>query len=262
MKAQPANTDARIDQVLDSLRATEPPAGLEQRIAARLAQAAQARTQSALSLPRPSYSAFAGAKSYAAAAFALLIALTTLTIVHRRTAANTAQIDFTDHSNLVTQDHASNSNLVARGHATNFGLEGAALQSRHKTITRTSPFAAEGISSPRATSASPDLDQIALAETLAPSRAAPPLPLTAQEHLILAATRPGQPIQLAELDLARAPILRATAQARETATIDRFVKSLLEPFAVADALSSTTSSPPQETSSPTPAPQPTDSPSN
>jgi hypothetical protein len=87
------------------------------------------------------------------------------------------------------------------------------------------------------------------------------MPLTAQEKLILSATRPGQPIQLAEFDLARAPVLRAAAQARQTASIDRYVRSLLAPFAVADALSPTTFSQPQETSTPT-SPPPSISSSN
>ena len=87
------------------------------------------------------------------------------------------------------------------------------------------------------------------------------MPLTAQEKLIQAATRPGQPIQLAELDLARAPVLRAAAQARETATIDRYVKSLLAPFALADALQPSTQSQPQQVPSSGPG-EPTSNPSN
>jgi hypothetical protein len=247
----PSYPDARIDQVLEALRTTEPPAGLEQRIAARLAHAAEARKQSVLSLPGLSYSPFTGAKFYAGAAFALLIALTTLTVVHRRPAANTAQTDFHAHTTLVTQDRASNSNLQPAG-----------LQSRPNTLTRTTTLAAERISSPRPSSAAADPDQIAMAETLAPSRAAPPLPLTAQEHLILAATRPGQPIQLAELDLARAPNLRAATEAREQANIQRYVKGLLAPFAVADALQPNTLAEPRESSTAAFAPQPPTSSTN
>jgi hypothetical protein len=280
MNSQPAhaNPDFAIDRVLDALRTTEPPTGLEQRIAARLAQAAEARTQPAITTPSPSYisvilnavkdprRSFARAKLYSATAFTLIIALTTVTILHHRTSNNTAQIA----SDIHTQSrvpHRRDGMIVAKVGTTPSNaailssLEGAGPEPPHAASPNNPTPAADGISRPPSPSAE-DPETIALAETLAPSRAAPPLPLTAQEHLILAATRPGQPIQLAELDLARAPILRATAQARETATIDRFVKSLLEPFAVADALSSTTSSQPQETSSPTPAPQPTDSPSN
>jgi hypothetical protein len=114
-------------------------------------------------------------------------------------------------------------------------------------------------SQPLSATEQPDPDTIALAETRAPSHPAPRMPLTAQEHLLLAAARPGQPIEVAELDMARAPILRASAAAREDASIRRYVHTLLAPFAVADALSPTTNSQPQEISAPAPAPQPSTS---
>jgi hypothetical protein len=277
MNSQPAHRypDARIDQILNALRTTEAPSGLEQRVAARLAQAAEARTLTTsplvpaahaasrslfsviltLSLPKgkdPRILFAAGAKRYTVAAgLTLLAALTALTLLHHRAPLTTAQIT------------PNSSTPFAHNQAVASSLEGAGLQSRHNAPTRTVALAAEEISQPRpypTSTEQPDLDAIALAETLAPSRPAKPLPLTAQEKLILSATRPGQPIQLAELDLARAPILRAAAEARETASIDRYVKSLLAPFAVADELSPTTFSQPQETS--TPPPPPTSSPSN
>jgi hypothetical protein len=82
------------------------------------------------------------------------------------------------------------------------------------------------------------------------------MPLTAQEQIMVAATRPGQPIQLAELDSARAPIFRAEAEARHNANIQRYVKSLLAPFAVADALQPTKYSEPREISTNASAPPP------
>jgi hypothetical protein len=279
MNSQPAPTypnsypDTRIDQVLDALRTTEPPTGLEQRIAARLAQAAEARTQSAASHSTPSYASvilnavkdprilLAPAKLYSAAALTVVIALTTLTILHRHPPANTAQINFNSHSNPIAQEHAAASNFegaeLQSRHT--LGFEGAGLQSRH-TAPASNPVLAEEASSPLPPSAQ-DPEAIALAETRAPSRPAPPMPLTAQEKLIQAATRPGQPIQLAELDLARAPILHAAAEARETTSIERYVRSLLAPFAVADALQPTASSQPQEAPTSTPA-EPTSNPSN
>jgi hypothetical protein len=285
MNSQPAQTypDDRIDQILNALRTTEPPSGLEQRIAARLAQAAEARTLSATTNPTTSScvtvilnavkdpcSLLAPAKLYtaAAAALTLLVALTALTL-HHRTPSTTARIPPT----VLTPTSAR-------------GLEGAGLQSRRSAPTRTAALATEGISTATSTqvpqgfslgSHSPsqrtgvltpasfreqDPDAIALAETLAPSRPAPPMPLTAQEHLMLAAARPGQPILLAELDSARAPILRAAAEARETASIDRYAKSLLAPFALADELSPTTDSQAPETPTPTPPPPPSNSSSN
>ncbi|HSY34487.1 MAG TPA: hypothetical protein VK814_01930 [Acidobacteriaceae bacterium] len=264
MNSQPANTypDARIDQVLNALRTTEPPTGLEQRIAARLAQAAEARTATTspfaaaaqpastspfaviltLSLPKgkaPRIS-FAPAKFYSAAALTVVIALTTFTLVHHHFSANIAQVNFNSHSIPVAQSQAALT-----------GLQGADRQPRHTSPPTNPALAADAISSPLPPSAQ-DPEAIALAETLAPSRPAPPMPLTAQEKLIQSATRPGQPIQLAELDLARAPHLRAAAQARENEDMERYVKSLLAPFAVADALQPTTDSQPQETPAPAP----------
>ena len=276
MNPQPAPADpnappnARIDQVLSALRTAEPPAGLEQRIAARLAQAAQARTQSASSHSAPSYasviltlssskgkdpcSSFAPAKFYSAAALTVIIALTTLTILHRRNAPTTAQ--------TITN---AQSNPIAQSQSAAASLNSPELQSRHNAPATNPALAAEAIPHPPSPSAqdpsTQDPDAIALAETLAPSRPAPPMPVTAQEKLIQAATRPGQPIQLAELDLARAPHLHAAAQAREHASIESYVKSLLAPFAVADALQPTTFSQPQEAPTSAPA-EPASNPSS
>ena len=89
------NTDAHIDQVLDALRTTEPPTGLEQRIAARLAQAAEARKVAAASDSGPSYisvilngvkdpcSSLAHAKLYTVAALTIVTALTATILLHR-----------------------------------------------------------------------------------------------------------------------------------------------------------------------------------
>jgi len=87
--------------------------------------------------------------------------------------------------------------------------------------------------------ATDDPDAIALAETLAPSHPIAPLPLTAEERLLFNATRPGQPIELAQLELAREPNLRAAAVAREHSTLVQLARSLLAPLAAAEALDPT-----------------------
>jgi hypothetical protein len=277
-----AHPEARINQVLDALRTTEPPTGLEQRIAARLAQAAEARSVTAaqptttspfaviLSAVKDPRILFAPARRYpvAAAALTILLALITITLFHHTAPATTART-----TPVIVDPSLSAS------------LNGAVPQSRATTPPSNPALAAEGFSAVAATNQVPrgfslgsdaplqearfslppsaqDPEAIALAETLAPSRPAPPMPLTAQEKLIQAATRPGQPLQLAELDLARAPVLRAAAQARETASIDRYVRSLLAPFAVADALQPTTFSQPQEAPTSAPAPPNSNNPSN
>jgi hypothetical protein len=276
-----AHPDARIDQVLDALRITEPPTGLEQRIAARLAQAAEARSVTTaqptstspfpviLSAVKDPRILFARARRYpvAAAALTILLALITITLFHHTDPATTAR------TTPVIVDPSSSASL-----------NGAVPQSRATTPPSNPALAAEGFSAVTATNQVPrgfslgshaplqeagfsfppsaqDPEAIALAETLAPSRPAPPMPLTAQEKLIQAATRPGQPIQLAELDLARAPNLRAAAEARQHASVESYVKSLLAPFAVADALQPTTASQPQEAPTSAPA-EPTSNPSN
>jgi hypothetical protein len=256
--------DARIDWVLDALRTTEPPAGLEQRIAARLAQAAETRNlPTSPSAAAPSFFAvvlsavkdprilLAPANLYIAAGTALtvVLALAALMIVHPRPATNTAQTDFRAHSNPLPQALTAPSTPTAQDRTAASVLEDAALHSPHHSLIPTTALPASVIS-PQPSPSAQDLDQLALAETLAPSHPAPPLPLTAQEHLMLAATRPGQPIQLAELDISRSSSLRAEAKAREEASIGRYVKRLLFPFAVADALSPTTDSQPQEASTP------------
>jgi hypothetical protein len=305
----PAHPDARIDHVLEALRTTTPPAGLEQRIAARLAQAAEARQSSApqprplittdiaadpslfttiLNAARSPKSIFTAisnaarplftvistearsaqwrdpripltpARLYtAAAALTLLLTLTAITLLHHHTPTTTAQ------------SHLTQTTTAALTPTSAPSLEGAGLQSRRNAPPRNPALAAEGISHPASmplptsqplsATEQPDPDTIALAETRAPSHPAPRMPLTAQEHLLLAAARPGQPIEVAELDMARAPILRASAAAREDASIRRYVHTLLAPFAVADALSPTTNSQPQEISAPAPAPQPSTS---
>ena len=260
------NTDARIDQVLNALRTTEPPTGLEQRIAARLAQAAEARTQTdsapscisvilnAVKDPRISLSP---AKFYSAAALTVVIALTTLTILHRHPSTTTQR------NHPFPRSPHRLETLAANPRTPQIQPRGVHPREPPPRYPEASPSSPIALPISRGFSPGPtqDPDAIALAETLAPSRPAPPMPLTAQEKLIQAATRPGQPIQLAELDLARAPMLRAAAKARETASIDRYVKTLLAPFAVADALQPTTYSQPQEAPTSAPA-EPTSNPSN
>lgn len=239
----PLSPDLAIDRVLHALRTTEPPAGLEQRIAARLAQASEARTPSAAS-PAPSpiaglLRAVAPAKLYTAAALTLAVASATLAILNHRSPADTVAP-----ARASSWAPALPQNSTVATTTTIPSPERAAAHAPHPSA----------VISPSPSPSAPDLDQIALAETLAPSHPAPPMPLTAQEHLMLAASRPGQPIQLAELGATRAPLLPASAKSREEASIDRYVKRLLFPFALADALSPATDSQPQERIDPAPPP--------
>jgi hypothetical protein len=79
-------------------------------------------------------------------------------------------------------------------------------------------------------------DAVALNETFAPSHPAPPLPLTAQEALLLRSTRRGQPMEVAELDILReAALTNRVAEQRRTGLRDT-VQGLLGPLATAQAL--------------------------
>jgi hypothetical protein len=239
--------DARIDDILTALRTTEPPTGLEARIAARIAQARSqpTATPSLFAGMLGQRFSFAPTNSSLAAALTLLVALTSVAIVHRRHTVNTALTEFNSHSSVIAHEHAA---TAARVSPTSDPVrEDVSRSSRQISLVKTSASGVETISHrSQLPSSAQDPDQLALAETLAPSRPGPPLPLTTQEQTLVAATRPGQPIQLAELDLARAPILRAIIEARETARIDRYVRQSLAPLAVANALSPTTESRLQE----------------
>jgi len=84
-------------------------------------------------------------------------------------------------------------------------------------------------------------DAIALAETLAPSHPAPPMPLTPQEALLLRSTRQGQPIEVAELETRRESALVQIAEARERATVREYIHGLLGPLATAQTLTTSPS---------------------
>jgi len=270
MNAQPS-PDARVDQVLTALRNTDPPAGLEQRIAARLAQATQHRTHCTPARFAPSHVSVilnavkdhcipsGSGRRYWIATATLVIALTSLTILHTRPVGNMQSQFVPFYSTPASTAPPVQTATATNAHSPHItSPEGHSASATHQvprgfSLGSHSLQKAGGLLTP---ASAQDPDQLALAETLAPSRPAPPMPLTAQEQIMVADTRPGQPIQLAELDSARAPIFRAEAEARHNANIQRYVKSLLAPFAVADALQPTKYSEPREISTNASAPPP------
>jgi hypothetical protein len=99
-------------------------------------------------------------------------------------------------------------------------------------------------------------DQLALEETNAPSLATPPMPLTAQERLLLRAARPGSAIEVAELDQLREPILRAASAARDRANLQRYASGLIAPLLTFQNLApSTPDTPPPATDDAPPPPR-------
>jgi hypothetical protein len=264
MSQHSSNTDTRIDQILDALRTTEPPAGLEQRVAASLAQAAEARTLTAppfalkngrtptsffaviLNAVKDPRILFAEAPLYtlAVTSLTLLLALSIALHLHHKpsTIAQSKPlpnqpITPTQPPTLSQVSNPANTQLPQTSRLSDTQVpQGFSLGSH-------SPTQRAGALTP----APPDPDTLALAETLAPSHPAPPMPLTPQERLLQTATQRGQPIELAELDLAREPAIRAAAQAHEKAGLQQFVRSLVSQLVTSESLVPTTHTDPQPT---------------
>jgi hypothetical protein len=241
--------DHLLDRILTNLRDTEAPRGLESRVAARLAQAAEAHAEARRNAPSPLFRAIRSfavhhtllveAPIYAVAAAALLAA---------------TLFGFQHHHSQTTTVHTNSQSAPFNGPTAS---DLRAENPPHHNVGRSPTYGQPTTGGPTARSITPavipnpaptDPDAVAFAETLAPSRPAPPMALTPQEQLLVAATRQGQPIELAELDLLRAPALHSAAEARERSNLRQLVQGFLAPLATAESLSS---SPPD----PSPAPE-------
>ena len=209
--------DARIDQALSTLRNAAPPSGLEQRIATGIANAAQARSASPLAVGLNAVKDLriwlAPSARYALAATSLagLAALTFFALHNHRPTPTQPQINT---SVLPLQPSARNPSTSA-------SLDSAELQPRYHAHTANAAHVAERADiHPQPGSPQPptDPDAIALAETLAPSRPAPPEPLTQQELLALAILRSGDQEEIAALN----PTLREANLATEELAFNKF----------------------------------------
>jgi hypothetical protein len=256
--------DASIDQVLNALRDAETPTGLQQRITARLAQAAEARARNASPLIATN-SPFASTEGSAPTSFLAGILtlswlkgknlrifsapVTRFTLAASSLAILAALSLFALHAHhqASAPSQINSSFIPLQTTARNPGTTASLEQPRRSSPAKIPVLAAEAITSqasnPPTTPPPTDPDAIALAETLAPSRPAPPMPLTQQEILLISATRPGQPIELAELDTARDSALRSLAAAHERAHLRQYIQGLLSPLAAAESLNPT---PPDE----------------
>ncbi len=278
------HSEARIDRILAALTSPEIPDGLEdrlaQRVAGRLALAAKncagsdalntltheppALSLIVLRLPaakQPRLWATASL-SYAvpAALLSAILVLITLNLHDHNAPASTSSASMPARP-ITPQQAPKAAGAIARAQTPQIASlrvrPGQASPQATRNFTpeanRSAPgsFARAAIYQPPA-----NLDAIALAETRAPSRPAPLLPLTGQERLLLAAARPGGPFQLAALDQARAPARRAAALARQDAEIRRYIRTMLAPIALSDALTSTRFREPPEVALSTPLPKP------
>jgi hypothetical protein len=220
------STDQRIDQLLHALASTSAPAGIEQRVNARLAQrdvVAEHRASLAIrpigfSLPPRLPRLTLG--SGAILAIALVGIGVGLTIHLRHTQTQ---------SIATTTQSAPPVSAIGR-HRTPLAppSEAAAGKQRASNLPAQTPSLSHN--------AADAIDALALAETLAPSHPTPALALTDQETLLIHSTRPGQPLEIAALDLLRESALSAVAEARERASVREYVHGLLGPLATAQVL--------------------------
>jgi hypothetical protein len=199
-----ASPDQHLDRILNALRDTPPPTGLAARVNARLLQAAESPTRAPL---------FASPQQIAWASAACATILLALLATHHQPAPTLADL-----SSETPATQAAPDILVT---AT------TRVAPRFSVGSHRASIKIEGVLTP---------DAIALAETLAPSHPAPPLPLTAQEALLLRSTRQGQPIEVAELETRRESVLTQIAEARERATVRGYIQGLLGPLAAAQIL--------------------------
>ena len=228
-----ARPDARIDQALAALRTASPPAGLEQRIAARIANAAQASSASpraasldarlAIILNAPLtviLNAVKDLRIWLAPTIRYALAATSL-------AGLAALSFFALHTHHPTPTPSQISAAVlplqpfARNPSTSASLDSAELQPRYHAHTANAARVAEGTDihlQPGSSQPRTDPDAIALAETLAPSRPAPPEPLTQQELLALAVLRSGDQQEIAALN----PTLREANLIIEELAFNKF----------------------------------------
>jgi len=247
----PQNPDARIDHVLNALRTTEPPAGLEARLAARLANATEARPATnsffavILNAVKDPCISLAKTRLYTvAAALTLLLTITTITLFRHRTPSATAQSKpIPSQPNAPAQQPTSTqapsepstqSSSETGIHAPQPVVLANTQVPQGFSLASHNPPKSSGVLAPPPA----DPDAIALAETLAPSRPAPPMPLTPQERLLLSATRQGQPLEMAELEPLRESAFRSIVEARQHATVRQYIQALLGPLAAAQAINS------------------------
>jgi hypothetical protein len=229
------NYQKDIDRVLNALGHTDPPTGLEARTAHRLLQA-----QTTPAPPRPFHVALIlgftkDLRIQLAAATALAIAVT-IPLAHHKLASWQTGSWQTENQPRTTSTTPTPNAVILSGVARGLMREAQPKDLPAARITN----ASQTVSTPTPE----DPEAIALAETLAPSQPIPTQPLTAEERLLLRATRQGQPIEVAELELAREPILRAAAEAREHSASAGFsfahiAHSLLAPLAEAESLQPT-----------------------
>jgi hypothetical protein len=219
--------DATIDRVLQGFRDTEAPSGLEARILHNLNNLQQRNQLTSAPPPTTLWTRLDPSRwpltfripAMAIPATAILVLLLALT--HKYAITPTQPTSIATHHDAVTPIP-----LV---------VPAATNQPHHSTFVAQLPQVTHTVpvdfipQSQAAAPLSPE-DQLALEESHAPSQPAPPMLLTAEERLLVRSTRQGAPIEVAELDQLREPMLRAAAAARERANLERYATGLIAPL--------------------------------
>ena len=215
--------DVQIDQLLHAFATTPSPAGLEQRISARLAQRVEQTRLDHTSLAVR----FLASSSYP---FAVAAAAASVLLVATYGISREAQ------QKEVALQLATLATPEASSPVTN-----ASFASHEPVNAATPPRRVLSVETASAPVPTNDPDATALAETLAPSQRTQALPLTQQEALLVQVTRSGQPIEVAELEPERNALLAKIETARARARFLDGAQGLLAPLAVAESLTPTSS---------------------
>jgi hypothetical protein len=218
---QPDPHDADVDRTLAALRSAAPPEGMEARIAERLAarDASAAASRFAAFLPQSAWlrGALAG---FAAASLAFAALLFATHLIDPR-----------------TPQTANNSTAPATqsGHATNVALNTG--QPCLDTTNARVPHASRGLlrdewEEGRTSASAAHL----IPASFAPSKPAPPTPLTAQERALVQFVRTATPAELAALN----PAAQQKADADRQAAFQKFFAPSPELLAAEKAVEGTT----------------------
>jgi len=185
MKHSELNPDEAIDRVLAGLREAEPLDGMRQRVLRAAEKRASSRRRWSLRLP------ITATRSWAVATFAAVaVALAVSWVIGR------------SYRGVPETAHGPTYRPQGKAPATEMYIASAPTSlPGPRLAARRAPVAEH----PVPVESSSDEDALAISEMNAPSRPAPPLPLTRQENLLAEAVYQGRPEELASLS----PAVRA-----------------------------------------------------
>jgi hypothetical protein len=188
------NSEEAIDKVLAGLRDSEAPTGMERRIMETLQHCSVTRSSSRMWQQTAIVPVFCGALT------AVVILAVLMTPAVRR--ANRVPV----------QTHTSAAPPALPPSAPKIVVGSVKFPPRHADTRSTT------MPSKKSPKQANDMDAIALEEMRAPSQPPPPIPLTAQEKLLLRVVYNRDPVQLAALT----PAARARDDAQEEADFQKF----------------------------------------